>query len=151
MKKEIKTAFLKKHNLSTNLPNPEFGFYHFNNRTFYPELVPWLEVDGVYVNEELCLVLLDKPRTFSKAQNRCFWKGCKIPSAETRSFVLAHRTTLNALLEAAELPLISESFWAIGDEEPASTARTVIDDAKVVIKKQVLGFRCFTQDPCYGF
>ncbi len=151
MEKEIKTAFLKKHNLLTNLQKPAFGFYHFKNRTFYPEIVPWLDVDGVYVNEELCLVLVDKPKTFSKAMQRCYWKACKIPSAEMRSFVLAHRTALNALLQAAGLPLISESFWAIGDESPALAARAVIDDDKDVIKKQVLGFRYFAEDPCYDF
>lgn len=95
------------------------GDFHFTDGSHFPDLIPGLTADGVFVNNRFYLTKYERngETTKSRAERFCRHRGCVLPDRKTRDEIIENSGILNASLSKLEFPLLEYGdYWSSDDE-----------------------------------
>lgn len=119
---EAQAALLKNEEVDLtklDLSRPHLGWFHFTNGTYYPKIVPWLKVDGVYLDGDFYITEYDtqKDITKGKATRKLRRRGYKLPIWGAARCIEENAEQLNPILKALGWPEIKGEYWSDWESE----------------------------------
>lgn len=106
------------------------GYLHFSDGSYFPEKLPGLTVDGVYIEDGWCLSSIEREgkTTKGRAKRFCSNRNVLLPPQHVRDVMMENRPDLNRILGQIGWAKLYDwgSYWAKEDEGGRGEAGTVI-------------------------
>lgn len=102
------------------LNEPKPGYFHFTDGSYFPELIPGLIVDGVYIADGYCASKFEREKgktTMGRAKRFCANRDVSLPPSGVRDVMFRNVHQLNAAFDKIGWPRLQEykHYWADGD------------------------------------
>lgn len=95
------------------------GYYHFSDGTFFPEPLDGRVIDGIFLNQNLCIRMVEAENisSWAGAIKHCRNRGFRLPTRKEKLLIDEALTTINIAAKKVGASPVSGSYW-LEDENP---------------------------------
>lgn len=112
------------------LNEPKPGYFHFTDGSYFPEIIPGLSVNGVYIKDGYCASKFERngKTGIGNAGRFCSNRNVSLPPYDVRNEMVRQINVLNEAFLQLGWPKMTqfESYWAQGDSGGSGSGPDII-------------------------